>query len=131
MPRSRSIDEFTKPTGTIIGKGFTIQAARFSCGDDESMRIDGTVIGNIDIDGVINVSDSGFVDGNINAGSVRVAGRVNGNIECSYALHLASTADVVGDILTAALIVDDGAILVGRCNTDLMKAEPAALTYSS
>jgi len=131
MPRSRTIDEFTKPTGTIIGKGFTIETARFSCGDDESMRIDGTVIGNIDIDGVLNVSDSGFVDGNINAGSVRIAGRVTGNIECAYALHLASTADVVGDIITAALIVDDGAILVGTCNTDLAKAEPIALTYSS
>ena len=131
MARSRTIDEFTKPTGTIIGKGFTIQAARFSCGDDESMRIDGTVIGNIEIDGVLNVSDTGYVDGNINAGSVRVAGRVTGNIECSYALHLASTADIVGDIITTMLIVDDGAIIVGHCKTDPSKAEPLALTYSS
>jgi len=130
MARTRTIDEFTKPTGTIIGNGLTIQAARFTCAGDESMRIDGTVIGNIDIDGVLNVSETGHVDGNINAGSVRVAGRVTGNIDCSYALHLAPTADVVGDIRTVALIVDDGAIIVGSCHTALPETSHAALTYT-
>ena len=117
VARSRTIDEFTKPTGTIIGKGFTIQAAKFGCGDNESMRVDGTVLGNVEIDGVINISDSGYIDGDIIAGSVRVAGRVNGNIHCGYALHLASTADVRGDISAEVLIVDEGAIIVGSCQT--------------
>jgi len=119
MARLRTTDEFTKPTGTVIGKGFTIQAARFTCGDDESMRIDGTVIGNIEIDGVLNISESGHVDGNITAGSVRIAGRVTGNVHCRRALHITASADVVGDIHTSTFIVDDGAILVGRCQTDV------------
>ena len=117
MARARTLDEFTKPTGTVIGKGFTIHAARFACSDSESMRIDGTVIGDIHIDGVLNLSDSGRVEGNISAGSTRIAGRVSGNVHCRNALHLASTADVTGDILTTTLIVDDGAIFLGRCQT--------------
>ena len=119
MSRSRTVDEFTKPTGTIIGKGFTIQAARFTCDESESMRIDGTVLGDIDVDGVLNVSESGQVDGNISAGFVRVAGRVNGNVYCRNALHLTATADVVGDVRTATFIVDDGAVLLGRCQTNV------------
>ena len=118
MPRPTNIqDEFTKPTGTVIGKGFTIHAARFACADSESMRIDGTVIGNVDIDGVLNLSDSGRVDGNIDAASARIAGRVYGDINCRNVLHLTSTADVTGDIVTTTLIVDDGAVITGRCQT--------------
>ncbi|MCL2216892.1 MAG: polymer-forming cytoskeletal protein [Defluviitaleaceae bacterium] len=117
MPRTKTQDEFTRPTGTVIGHGFTIHAARFTCADFESMRIDGTVIGNIDIDGVLNLSDTGRVDGNISAGSTRIAGRVFGNVSCRNVLHLASTADVRGDITTTTLIIDDGASLTGSCRT--------------
>jgi len=132
MPRTRTQDEFTKPTGTIIGNGFTIHAARFSCADSETMRIDGTVIGNIDIDGVLTLSDTGRVDGNINAASTRVAGRVFGNIACRNILHLASTADVRGDITTTTLIIDDGAVFTGVCQTHVSPSSDnvPALSYT-
>ena len=130
MPRTKTQDEFTRPTGTVIGHGFTIHAARFTCADSESMRIDGTVIGNIDIDGVLNLSDTGRVDGNISAGSPRIAGRVFGNVQCRNVLHLASTADVKGDIITTTLIVDDGAIFSGVCQTHVSTDALPALNYS-
>jgi len=131
MARSRTINEFTKPTATVIGKSFAIQAARFTCEDSESIRIDGTVTGDIEIDGVLTISDTGCVDGNISAGSVRIAGRVTGNVQCQNALHLTSTADVMGDVLTSTLIVDDGAILLGRCQTIMhTDNQQARLTYS-
>lgn len=119
MARSRTTDEFTKPTGTIIGKGFSIRAAHFTCEDDESIRIDGEVIGDIEIGGVLIISESGYVDGSIAASFVRVAGRVTGNIHCRNALHLAATADVLGDVRATSLIIDDGAVLLGRCQTNL------------
>jgi len=129
MARVTIHDEFTKPTGTVIGKGYTIHAARFACSDSESMKIDGTVIGNIEIDGVILLSEAGRVDGNISANSCLIAGRVSGNIACRYAVKLASTADVTGDILTTTLIVDDGAIFLGRCQTHVAE-DSATLVYS-
>jgi cytoskeletal protein CcmA (bactofilin family) len=119
MPNVRAQDEFIKPTGTVIGRGFTIHAARFTCADYESMRIDGTVIGDIIIDGVINLSETGVIDGNINAGSARVAGRVVGNITCRNVLHLAGTCEVIGDVETTTFIVDDGAAFSGLCSTNL------------
>jgi len=119
MARSRTIDEFTKPTGTVIGHGFTIHAAHFSCNDSETMRIDGSVIGNIEIDGVLIISETGYVDGNISASSVRVSGRVTGNIHCRNALHFASAADVTGDVRATTFIMDDGAIFMGTCQTNV------------
>jgi len=117
MARSRTLDEFTKPTGTIIGEGFTIKTANFTCDDSETLRIDGTIIGNIDIKGVLNISETGCVEGNVNASFVRVAGTVNGNIFCRNAVHLTSTADVSGDVSTATIIIDDGAAILGSCKT--------------
>ena len=131
MARFRSIDEFTKPTGTVIGKDFSIHAANFTCSESESMRIDGTVTGDIMIEGVLNVSESGYVEGNISAGYVRIAGRVTGNIQCRNALHITSAADVLGDIRAGALIIDDGAILVGTCQTHVMADDKVALGIES
>lgn len=87
------------------------------------MRVDGTVIGDIDIDGLLNISETGRIDGSISAGSARVAGRIFGNIQCRNALHLAATADVTGDVLTSTLIVDEGAIFTGRCQTHVVPEE--------
>jgi len=115
--RTSVVDRFDMQTGTIIGAGFTIQAAKLSGDDNGSMRIDGNVIGNIEINGVLNLSDSGFVDGDVLADSARVAGRVMGNIQCKSALHLTGTSEVMGDILTGTLIIDDGAVFHGLCQT--------------
>jgi cytoskeletal protein CcmA (bactofilin family) len=90
------------------------------------MRIDGTVVGDIDIDGLLNISETGRVDGNISAGSARIAGRIFGNVQCRNAIHLAATADVTGDVLTATLIVDEGAIFAGRCQTHVTAEEAYA-----
>ena len=117
MARSRTTDRFDLPTSTVIGAGFTIQAAKLSGNDSGSMRIDGDVIGNIEINGVLNLSDTGFIDGDVEADSARIAGRVLGNIRCKSTLHLASTAEVMGDILTGTLIIDDGVVFHGLCQT--------------
>jgi len=118
------------PTGTVIGAGFTIQAARLSGTDNGSMRVDGNVIGNIETNGVLSLGETGFVDGDVIVDSARIAGRVLGNIHCKNALHLASTAEVMGDILTGTLIIDDGVVFHGLCQTLNTPMVPT-LTYSS
>jgi len=118
------------PTSTVIGAGFTIHAARLSGADNELMRVDGNVIGNIEINGVLNLSETGFVDGDVVADSARIAGRVLGNIHCKTTLHLASTAEVMGDVLTGTLIIDDGVVFHGLCQTLNTPMVPT-LTYSA
>lgn len=112
-------EEFLKPTSTVIGNGFTIHATRLACPETESMRVDGAVIGDIEIEGLINISETGRVDGNITSSSARVAGQIFGNITCRNTIHLAATADVTGDVLASVLIVDDGAVFTGHCKTHL------------
>ena len=113
-------DIFNTPASTIIGSGFTFNSAKITGVNQESIRVDGTIIGEIEIDGALNLGPKGFIEGNIKAHSVRIAGRVKGNIFCHHTTHLASTAEVLGDILTSSLIVDNGAALHGRCQTHII-----------
>ena len=124
MSRSRTVSRFDASTNTVIGEGFTIHAATLSGTDNGSMRVDGNVIGNIDINGVLNLSDTGFVDGDVIVDSARIAGRILGNIECKTALHLTGSAEVMGNILAGSLIIDDGVVFHGICQTHSMPTVP-------
>jgi len=128
---SRTQDEFTRPTGTVLGRGFTIQAATVMGAEAESMRLDGVVQGNIEMDGVLNLGESGRVEGDILAESARIAGTVQGSIQCRFALHLTATAEVTGDIMTETLIIDKGAVLHGRCQTSSAPGGVSTLTYAT
>ena len=97
---------------TVIGKGVYLEAIRLT--GQESIRIDGMYKGAIEIDGSLVLGDSGSITGNVSANYFLVAGEVNGNIKCSGQLHIASTANVVGDIQTSSLIVDEGSQVTGR-----------------
>jgi cytoskeletal protein CcmA (bactofilin family) len=130
MAKTRTQDEFTRTTGTIIGRGFTIHASRVVGTDAESMRVDGVIQGNVELDGVLNLGEAGRVEGDITAESARIAGSVHGSIQCRFALHLTATAEVTGDILTETLIIDKGAILHGRCQTSASQ-EVHSLTYAT
>ena len=123
----RNQDDFIKTTGTVIGQGFTINAAVIS--GPESMRVDGTVVGDIELEGALHLSETGVIEGSVKSSSARIAGGVTGDVTCSATLHLASTASVVGDILTDSMIVDNGAVFHGQCQTHNTKSE--LLTYSS
>lgn len=123
MARNRVQDEFTKPTGTVIGRGFTIQSSQVIGAELESMRVDGVIQGNVDMNGVLNLGESGRIEGDILSESARIAGTVHGNIQCRYALHLTATAEVTGDLLTETLIIDEGAILHGRAQTSATAAD--------
>ena len=61
------------------------------------------------------VGEKGEVRATIRAGTVIVCGEVVGEIVATQRLELRATARVSGDIEAAALMVDDGATLDGRC----------------
>ena len=97
---------------TVIGKGVLLEAARMT--GQESVRIDGDYKGEIDIDASLVLGDTSHVTGDIRARYIVVAGRVNGNINCDTVLHFASTAIVYGNIVTQALIMDEGSQVKGH-----------------
>ena len=83
----------------------------------ESVRIDGKVVGNIEApkDSAISVviGPMGEILGDVMASRIIVAGKVAGNIHAYERVELMSSALVQGDIKYASMAVEHGARLLG------------------
>ena len=105
---------------TLVGKTCKITGDVIT---KESIRIDGHVIGNIESENVISITDSANVDGNIKAKEIFIAGKVLGNITAFTSLELEKTAQINGDIFTAKLHIHLGATFNGNTRmTDNVKS---------
>lgn len=105
----------------IITDGTKIKGDVIATGD---FRLDGTLEGNIQLNGKLVVGDSGIVNGNILCQNANIIGTVNGNISVKELLSLHSTARVHGDILINKLSIEPGASFSGKCRMiDEVKAQ--------
>lgn len=98
---------------TLIGRDVTIEGGLLKA--SETLRIDGTYIGDIISEGSVCIGETGKVKGNIKTQNILVGGSVEGNITSASETHLATTSTVVGDIFCGNFIVDEGAKFEGRC----------------
>lgn len=99
---------------TLIGRHAEIQGTLRL---QESVRIDGRVVGNIEApkDSAISVviGPAGEILGDVMASRIIVAGQVSGNIHAFERVELMSGALVQGDIKYASIAVEHGARLLG------------------
>ena len=96
----------------IITAGTLIKGDISASGD---FRLDGTLEGNIQLNGKLVVGDSGVVNGNILCVNANIIGTVNGNLSVKELLSLNATACVKGDILINNLSIEPGAVFTGKC----------------
>jgi len=96
-----SILEGTKIVGDIITKS--------------PFKIEGEVVGNIFSQSKIEIGKAGIVCGNITCSDADIEGLLEGTIEVAQLLVLRETSKVVGDISTAKLHIEEGAIFLGEC----------------
>ncbi|CAN5222549.1 hypothetical protein BH10ACI1_BH10ACI1_33410 [soil metagenome] len=81
------------------------------------LRIDGHLKGQITSDnGTLIIGSTGRVDANISVAKAIVNGIVNGDIIASEKIEFGPTAQVTGNIQTPRLIIEDGAMLEGKCS---------------
>ena len=98
---------------TIISNGVKVEGKISSNG---SVRIDGTIQGDIDSQGSITIGELGEVLGKVNGQSITIGGKVQGAINAKEKLILESKADLKGDINTKILVIEAGAKFDGRSN---------------
>ena len=96
----------------IINNGTLIKGDITASGD---FRLDGTLEGNIQLDGKLVVGDTGVVNGNILCQNANIIGTVNGNLSVKELLSLHASARVRGDILINKLSIEPGATFSGKC----------------
>jgi cytoskeletal protein CcmA (bactofilin family) len=82
---------------------------------EKGVRLLGRLDGQVTTKGDLLVAEGATLEGEVDAGNVRVDGDVRGNLKASGKIHLSSSAKLQGDLHTARLEVADGAVFVGHC----------------
>lgn len=97
---------------SIIGEGTTLR------GDFELnglLRIDGTFYGSVKTNGKVLIGKNGVAECDIVAGTVVIGGKVKGEIIATERIILLSTGELIGNIKTLRLIIEEGVLFDGTC----------------
>jgi len=80
------------------------------------LRIDGRLEGDIHVKGKLVVGPEGFVKGNITCGNLDLMGKVEGNLHVTEHAGLKNGCHIQGDLHTAVLTIEEGAVFHGFCH---------------
>lgn len=80
----------------------------------DTVRIDGRFRGEIASENTLIVGESGEIQASIRSNTIVISGSVEGDVTAGQKVVLHKTARVTGDIATACLVMEDGAILNGQ-----------------
>lgn len=105
---------------TILGAGTEFTGDLVA---KDTARVDGTIRGNIQSEGMIIIGTTGHVEGNIFAQEVSVAGMIKGDIHAKSRLEVLASAHIEGNITTKSLSIEENAILQGVCNMNQIEKE--------
>ena len=94
-----------------IGASLTIKG---SVTGEEDLQIDGKVDGPVTIRGRLTVGASGQLSAGVTARELAVYGKVSGNVDARDRVEIKRDGAVIGDIQTARISIEDGAIFKGR-----------------
>ncbi len=114
--------EVQRDLSCLIAKGTTIDG---KVNSSDSIRIDGTIRGEINCDKRLIVGASGHLEGTIHATDATIRGYVKGNLTVKGILRLESTARIEGYIIAKAMEVEEGAQYEGECKVGERFAEPS------
>src|SRR5437764_14204361 len=90
------------------------------------LTMEGKLEGEINSDGVLQLGETGAVNGNLNVNSVIVRGKINGNVVAKDKIEIKSKAEVFGDIRAAKLVIEEGVTFVGKTEVNPNKVAPSA-----
>ena len=98
---------------TLISAGTTLKGDISSNSD---LRIDGTIIGNIQSSAKIVIGTTGIVEGDITGNQADIVGKVAGNIRTKELLQLRGECAVTGNLYAGKLQVEPTATFNGQCH---------------
>jgi len=96
----------------------------------EDLNVDGDVEGTIEsAESKVTIGATGRVQASVKAREVVILGQVQGNVEATDKVDIRREAKLVGDITTARISIEDGALFKG--SIDIRKPEPKTTAAST
>jgi cytoskeletal protein CcmA (bactofilin family) len=95
---------------TLIGETMRIKGTLTS---SEALQLNGEMEGQMDLEDKLSIGPKGKANASIKAKEVDIAGSVQGNVQASERVVLRKGANLVGDVKTAGIMIEDGAYFKG------------------
>jgi len=103
-PAGDSVETFIGPSVKLEGN-FTAE------GD---VVVEGILIGTMTTQGNIRVGPQASIEATIQAKNATIAGNIKGNVRIDNSLKVSSSASIHGDIKTASISIEEGAVVNGK-----------------
>jgi cytoskeletal protein CcmA (bactofilin family) len=103
----------TSASTSLIGAGTSLKGDISSNGD---LRIDGTLVGNINCTAKVVIGANGVVEGDITGHIADIMGKVSGTIKVKDLLQLRSSCAVSGNLYASKLQIEPSASFNGQCH---------------
>ncbi len=97
-------------SSTLIGQTVRIKGQVSS---KEDIQMDGELDGKLDSENLVRVGGKGRINAGVKARSVDIAGTVEGNIDATERIVLRTGANLIGDVRTTGIVIEDGAYFKG------------------
>ncbi|MCI3927221.1 polymer-forming cytoskeletal protein [Paenibacillus sp. TRM 82003] len=120
----RQADKNVSATDTLIGEGTIVEGKIVTTA---SLRIEGSVVGDIECSGDVTIGEKGSARSIIAARNVFNAGAIAGSVRAKGKLTITSRGRVEGDIHVGSLHVSEGGVLSGVCEMDAPPAKNSEL----
>ena len=104
----------TEGGGSTVGPGLRVTG---DLKTTEPLRILGTLDGNLQVEGPVEIGQGGRVRGDVHAHSVSVEGRIDGNVVVEDKVELKLTGRIRGDIVAPRVAMVEGSFFRGRLTT--------------
>jgi cytoskeletal protein CcmA (bactofilin family) len=111
-----------KTIDTLIGEGTVIEGKLIT---KSSIRIEGTINGDIDCAGDVIIGEKGAAHSNLFAKNVINAGMIQGSITAKELLTITRTGKVLGNIHAPSLSVAEGGTFQGMSRMDMKSSNNA------
>ncbi len=103
----------SKVIKTVVGNKTAIQG---NIAATESIRIDGSIKGMIKTEGILIISRSAKVVGDVYAQSIIIGGSIEGNLFIQDKVEAYEKAEIRGNISAKSLSIDENVIFEGNCS---------------
>src|SRR5262245_11736819 len=121
----QSLEINQQEISTIIGEGYIFTG---ELRGSSFIRIEGKVVGNVNVESGVVLGEKGIVEGDIITKSAIIYGTVNGNVKTTQ-LEIKKSGNVTGDITTDMLEIEIGAKYNGKLN--MHRSQPQILAEAS
>jgi len=124
--RKGKVPRLPSHLGAFLDDGSEIEG-KYTC--TGTVMLDAKLRGEITAKGTLFIGEHGVVEATVRAAAVVVRGKVVGNMTASERVELKASARVTGDVEAPVVVMEEGAVLDGRCR--MTKDKPAEVPFSA